>query len=55
MLIQYGITYCSNIDCNNMKCARNQLHLKKVKDTDVLYISVSPFPECKYWGKGGDN
>lgn len=39
------ISYCSNLNCKNKKCFRNQ---KNVPDY-LLFISISNFPDCKYW------
>lgn len=35
--------FCSNINCKNMDCERNQEH---VHDYNI-YIWISDFPDCK--------
>lgn len=42
------ITYCSKINCKNLKCERNQEHLNKILIGNHP-ISISENTDCKYW------
>jgi len=42
------ITFCSNKNCKNMKCDRNQKHLKEL-DYKVNHIWCGNFTDCEYW------
>ena len=46
-MVLYDRTFCSNINCTNKKCTRNQNNYN-FKDG---YISVSDFPKCDKFTK----
>lgn len=42
------ITFCSNMNCKNMECERNQIRLKEL-DYKINQIWQGDFKECEYW------
>ena len=42
------ITFCSKIDCKNLKCERNQEKLNEL-DYKVNHIWVGEMKDCEYW------
>lgn len=43
--MNYDITFCSKLDCNNLECKRNQKNISE----DVVYIWQGNFEECEHW------
>lgn len=43
--MNYDITFCDNINCNNLECKRNQ---KNVNGENII-ISISNFENCEFY------
>ena len=43
--MNYDITFCSKLDCNNLECKRNQSNIEE----EIKYIWQGDFKDCKYW------
>ena len=46
--MNYDITFCSKLDCNNLECKRNQKNLI-ISEDEVRFISISQFEVCEHW------
>lgn len=46
--MNYDITFCTNKNCKNLKCERNQKNIPK-KEYKVREIWVGNFKKCEYW------
>lgn len=51
----YDITFCSNLNCKNIDCKRNQNRETVSGISGFDYISIGNFPECEYWEEANDN
>jgi hypothetical protein len=50
--MNYDITFCDKLNCENKNCERNQDNLCKNLNR---FISISSYLDCKYYSKGGDS
>ena len=46
--MDYDITFCSNKDCKNLECERNQNNIPKIEYM-TRHIWVSDFKKCECW------
>lgn len=46
----FDITFCSNLECKNKECKRNQTDLIR-SGIWKFPISIADFRDCKYWEK----
>ena len=46
--MNYDITFCNKLDCNNLECKRNQRLIPQI-EWIIRDIWVGEFKDCEYW------
>lgn len=49
--MNYDITFCSNKNCKNLECKRNQINVSKEECKIRNGIWISDFIDCEYFKK----